>query len=238
MSRLVRRFSLSRVRERAGVRARACAVTMAFVCALYPVSYTAAQGSAETTIGFKQGKVMARQLVLGPNGKPIFAEFDQAGEVAQEIGEATEENRLQGALVIAGSVYRGMVASYDDLKRRYNDAVMMSRAQYEASTFALSQDLNIARPLDGALLTAAVLPILVGMMPPARGDHARDTARGEAQEAADRIGQHRRPADRRDPELRIGRGSDRVVDLGHDSFDPELLGRDLGCHRVAVVALG
>ena len=141
------------------MRARACAVAMAFVCALYPVSYTAAQGSAETQIGFKHGKVMARQLVLGPNGKPIFAEFDQAGEVVQEIGEATEQNKLQGALVMPGSVFRTTVASYDELRQRYTDAVIMPRAQFEASTFALSQDANAT--LDRPPLANQVKTVLV-----------------------------------------------------------------------------
>ena len=47
-----------------------------------------------------------------------------------------------------------------------------------------------------------------------------------------------RPAQRRDPELGVGLGPQRVVDLGDDPVDAERLGRELGGHDVAVVAFG
>ena len=61
---------------------------------------------------------------------------------------------------------------------------------------------------------------------------------GRPRNPLDGVGEHRRPADRGDPELGVGGRPDRVVDLGQDPLDAELLGRDLGRHDVAVVALG
>ena len=47
-----------------------------------------------------------------------------------------------------------------------------------------------------------------------------------------------RPAEGRDPEIGIGGGAHRIVDLRDDPLRPEVLDGDLGRHDVAVVALG
>ena len=46
------------------------------------------------------------------------------------------------------------------------------------------------------------------------------------------------PAQRRDPQVRVGLGPDRIVDLGERLLRPEDLDAQLGGHHVAVVALG
>ena len=56
--------------------------------------------------------------------------------------------------------------------------------------------------------------------------------------SVDRVDHQPRPAEGGDAELRVGLGPDRVVDLGDDLVDAERLGRQLGGHDVAVVALG
>ena len=60
----------------------------------------------------------------------------------------------------------------------------------------------------------------------------------QAEELVDRVGHQVRPAERRDPEVRVRLGPDRVVDLGDDPLRPERLVGELGGHDVAVVALG
>jgi hypothetical protein len=71
-----------------------------------------------------------------------------------------------------------------------------------------------------------------------RRDHRWHAGRLHPQEPEDRVREHRGPADRRDAELRVRGGSDRIVDLRDHLADAELLHRDLRGHDVPVVALG
>lgn len=71
-----------------------------------------------------------------------------------------------------------------------------------------------------------------------RGADRRSARRRQPDHAEHCIGHQRRPAEGRDPELRIGLRAHRVVDLGDDRPNLEHLGRELGRHDVSVVAFG
>jgi len=49
----------------------------------------AAYGFFPVTI--ERGEVVARSLAKGPSGQPIFAIYDDEGQLVSEIGEATGE---------------------------------------------------------------------------------------------------------------------------------------------------
>ncbi len=59
------------------------------------------------------GVMSSRNVVRGPNGERIFAEFGADGEVLRELGEAV--GPLAGAFVMSGDAYRAQVAAYDRL---------------------------------------------------------------------------------------------------------------------------
>ncbi len=80
------------------------------------------------------------------------------------------------------------------------------------------------------MLTAGVLS--------GRREDPWQTRRGPAEEAVDGIHHQPGPAQRRDPELCVGRGPQRIVDLGDDLAGRQLLHGELGGHDVPVVALG
>ena len=61
---------------------------------------------------------------------------------------------------------------------------------------------------------------------------------GKPEVVVDGVDHQPGPAQRGDPELGVGLGPQRVVDLGDDPVDAELLGRELGGHDVPVVAFG
>ena len=85
----------------------------------------------------------------------------------------------------------------------------------------------------GSRAGVVVRPVVSG-----RGEHPGQAARREAEVVIDGVDHQPGPAQRGDPELGIGLGPQRVVDLGDDPVDAELLGRELGGHDVPVVAFG
>lgn len=87
---------------------------------------------------FKAGVVAARNLVRGPNGQPIFAEFNAQGDVVNVIGEAVGE--LEGAYVLAGDVYRALTKGFLDFRAAHAEGIarggrILSRAEYDATDF-------------------------------------------------------------------------------------------------------
>ena len=95
------------------------------------------------------GAVYARSLVLGDNGKPIFVEFDSTGAVVNVIGEAI--GPLADGEVMAGDLYRAYAQAFDSYKSAHEKdsargAYVLSREEYEATTFKTFRDQTVNRP--------------------------------------------------------------------------------------------
>jgi hypothetical protein len=92
------------------------------------------------------GVVAAKGRVLGPNGKPIWAEYDADGNVVREIGEAYQEP-LENAMVISGYAYRTYEEAFRAVQTQYGSAIeVLSRKDYEARTFVGPDNKELAKP--------------------------------------------------------------------------------------------
>ena len=89
-----------------------------------------------------------------------------------------------------------------------------------------------------ALVAGRAPGVVVRAVVSGRGEHPGQSARREPEVVIDGVDHEPRPAQRGDAELGVGLGPQRVVDLGDDPLDAELLGRELGGHDVPVVAFG
>ena len=97
---------------------------------------------------FKTGFVVARNVVLGPNGAPIFAEFDAEGEVVEVIGEAIGE--MEGAWVMSAAAYLTHLANYDAFIADFGNtkakgARLLTREEYQGEDFG---SVTLANPTD------------------------------------------------------------------------------------------
>jgi len=136
---------------------------------------------------YKQGVVASRATVLGENGEPVFAEFDQSGAVVNVLGEAVDE--LADAVVMSGENYRAIARAFNDYLAANQEGVargarVMTREEYEGTDFG---GIDVPRPNDGGTesvripkptLHPAVKSVLVraretiidpGLLPPDRG---------------------------------------------------------------------
>jgi len=91
---------------------------------------------------YKSGVVAARSLVLGPNGQPIYVEFDESGNVDRTIGEAI--GRLENLKIISADVYRMQVLVFNDFRNKNKKgsargAKIISRDEYESTDFGSIQ---------------------------------------------------------------------------------------------------
>jgi len=126
-------------------------LAVSLVCAILSGAFLPTAHASLQTQGlwpaYWHGVMSARNLVRGPNGERIFAEFGKNGEVLREFGEAT--GPLSGAFVMSGNAYRAQIAAYDRLfaERGTGDA---------KGAFPLSPDAYTATPfttLDGQPVT-------------------------------------------------------------------------------------
>ncbi|MBV5330926.1 hypothetical protein JZU69_00545, partial [bacterium] len=108
--------------------------------------------------GSKHGAVYARQLVPGPQGQPVYVEFDPAtGAEGREIGEAV--GRLAGAQVLAASAYRAWLTRLTDLRQRYPALELVDAADYRGASYATAAGQAIAKPrLAAGTLWVALRP--------------------------------------------------------------------------------
>ncbi len=100
-------------------------------------------------IFIKHGEVVARGLVKGPSGAPIFVIYGETGEVVSEIGEATGD--LANAFVISGSTYQAYVDQMNDILSEqqpvHKGARVMTRDDYNAATFkTIDEKYELTKP--------------------------------------------------------------------------------------------
>ncbi|MCG8435991.1 MAG: hypothetical protein MJA83_18380, partial [Gammaproteobacteria bacterium] len=136
------------------------------------------QAEAAIEFGFKHGLVTTRSLVPGPNGLPIFVEYDEAGNVVDIIGEASEADGLDGAFVMSGDAYRGFVQMHDDFLAQFGDtsargSYLVTNEEYDRTDFiTLTGDAAQKPPLmgstqsvlvrgDDALVNPIISPVLL-----------------------------------------------------------------------------
>jgi hypothetical protein len=98
---------------------------------------------------YKQGVVASRATVLGENGEPIFAEFDESGAVVNVLGEAVDE--LADAVAMSGENYRAVAKAYNDYRAANEEGVargarVMTREEYGGTDFG---SVDVPRPNDG-----------------------------------------------------------------------------------------
>ncbi|MBX2867790.1 MAG: hypothetical protein KTR18_03910, partial [Acidiferrobacterales bacterium] len=121
---------------------------------------------------FKTGHVYARGILLGQNGQPIFAEYNEQGQVVQQYGEAVGE--YEGARIISADDYKFQYARYLDFLSEFRTskaraANILTREEYIGTDFpAVSlPDINgqsgdtIEVPVTKPVLAAGVQSVLV-----------------------------------------------------------------------------
>src|SRR5690606_39210804 len=91
----------------------------------------------------KIGVVQARALVLGQNGQPIFAEYDDSGAVVAEIGE--RHGDLDNAYVLSGDVYRAVVDTYRVTREANKGSFVLTRDAYAGHEFGTNEPLFASR---------------------------------------------------------------------------------------------
>lgn len=82
---------------------------------------------------YKFGAVYTRAIVPGPNGRPVYVEYDSSGREAREIGEAVEQ--FERAQVMSGDAYRSLLQRLQDTQSAHPDAVVMTAENYRAKDF-------------------------------------------------------------------------------------------------------
>ena len=82
------------------------------------------------TGGYKFGAVYTRSIVPGPSGKPVYVEFDEAGNEVTEIAEANGE--WEDLIPMGADIFLGHVVQFELAKEKYTDADQT--VHYEAVT--------------------------------------------------------------------------------------------------------
>lgn len=93
---------------------------------------------------YRFGAVYTRAIVPGPNGRPVYVEYDTTGKEVRQIGEAIGE--LERVQVQAADYYRSLLARLDDVRSRYPDSRVFSAAEYRAQTFKTVTGETITKP--------------------------------------------------------------------------------------------
>jgi hypothetical protein len=112
---------------------------------------------------YKTGFVVTRSILTGENGQPIFAEFDENGDVVEVIGEAVDD--LEGAFVLSATAYRFHVAQYDTLVEDFQDTKakghrILTREEYDLESFGTVEVPDLADPDAPPQEVAIVKPAL------------------------------------------------------------------------------
>ncbi len=93
----------------------------------------------------RYGTIAAKGVVLGPNGKPIWVEYDKEGNEVGEIGEAI--GKYEGARVMSADAYRAYVQAFRDVEAEHSaNMEILSREDYESRTFTRPDGEEIPKP--------------------------------------------------------------------------------------------
>jgi hypothetical protein len=121
-------------------------VGLAFIAASFSlptVSVTDALASGGPSPRY--GTVAAKGLVLGPNSKPIWAEYDAEGNIVREIGEAVGE--LENATVMPAGTYRAYVNAFNEVEAAHSaHRRILYRDEYLSTSFALADGTVVDAP--------------------------------------------------------------------------------------------
>lgn len=106
---------------------------------------------------YKFGAVYTRTVVEGPNGRPVYVEYDSSGKEASEIGEAT--GKYEQARLMAAAAYNALLKRRDDTRERYPTSELMTAEEYRGKAFKTATGQAISKPgLDPSTLTVMVRP--------------------------------------------------------------------------------
>ncbi|WP_444917516.1 Ig-like domain-containing protein [Microbulbifer sp. JMSA003] len=89
-------------------------------------------------VRWRSGHVMARSVILTDNGYPTYVEFDEAGEEAREIAEAS--GKYLDASLMSGYRYRDIVKNFNKVDEDYGETIargayVLSRDAYQSMQF-------------------------------------------------------------------------------------------------------
>jgi len=95
-------------------------------------------GGGFDVVRFRTGHVMARSVILTDNGFPTYVEFDETGEEAREIAEAS--GTYLDASLMSGYRYRDIIKNYNQVDEDYGDTIargayVLTRDAYESMQF-------------------------------------------------------------------------------------------------------
>lgn len=104
---------------------------------------------------YKFGAVYTRTIVPGPNGRPVYVEYDTSGKEVREIGEVT--GQFERARQMSGDIYRAYLKQLEDVQDRYPTSEVMSAADYRGKAFKTVDGAAIKKPnLSPSTLTVTV----------------------------------------------------------------------------------
>lgn len=120
----------------------------------------ALMASVASYAGLHSGYVFTRGMVLSDAGNPIWVEYDETGQVAAEIGEATGNLDPAKWWVMSGERYRGFVKTYENLQAQYPDLEPpLSREAYLGGSFQTVDGQTITKPgLANSTAYVSILP--------------------------------------------------------------------------------
>lgn len=94
----------------------------------------------------KSGAVYSRAMITGANGRPIYVEYNDKGEVVEEIGEAI--NDLERARVLPTSYYASLMLGYENVMAQHPDPkpVLITASDYRAAQFKTVEGKTVDKP--------------------------------------------------------------------------------------------
>jgi len=124
----------------------AAVLSIALIAASYaPWLPTTPAAQASGGPAYKTGTIAAKGLVLGEHGKPIWAEFDAAGNVVRQIGEAVGE--LENATVMPAGTYRAYVNAFNEIEAAHRaHRRILYRDEYLSTPFELADGTAVSAP--------------------------------------------------------------------------------------------
>ncbi len=111
-----------------------------FAATVFAVLYFFIADAGATRSTFKTGTIAAKGLVLDPDGKPVWAEYNKDGKPVGII-EAD-----MNCTVMSANAYNAYVSAFKNLSFPKDYWFIMSRAQFEAHEFKTVGGLEINKP--------------------------------------------------------------------------------------------
>ena len=100
--------------------------------------------------GAVQGYIYSRSIIASDNGNPYWAAYDESGNIAEELGEATGNKDVSKVFIVGGETYRSFTELWQTTLEQYNDSPIqpevITKAQFQGLTFITVSGVGISAP--------------------------------------------------------------------------------------------